>query len=423
MAVDNIARALASKALAGSGGGGVTPEDLAKKYDKTGGAITGNVSIQGDLTVSGTTTTEKEKQLLVEENVIATNANKVDLKTLLSGLAINKNADATYGIMYDPSDDTVKFGEGTLDENRKFIFKAGEGLPLSIRANNSDFVEAHLVKWDAASKSFVDAGVGVNGLSKAVKSVDFSYGDQTVTYDAAEGIHIFGEMLTTFVDDTTSQTPKEIEIPLAPDDGVVIDAAEDARSVKIGLDQTKTVLLPETPVDGNNIPIYLGSQKTWMTQPVTPSATASSLVSRDANGRFQAGAPENDGDVVIKSALDAAIAEATGRIVSIEGAPGATNGTLTAEQLATLEANENNYIMFDHKKYYPEGNGHQEGYLTYTHVGYENHVHLLESITITISTKAWVLNSTTVYNTVVMSQAAYNALESPDDYTVYLIKG
>lgn len=276
MAVDNIARALASKALAGSGGGGVTPEDLAKKYDKTGGAITGNVSIQGDLTVSGTTTTEKEKQLLVEENVIATNANKVDLKTLLSGLAINKNADATYGIMYDPSDDTVKFGEGTLDENRKFTFKAGEGLPLSIRANNSDFVEAHLVKWDAASKSFVDAGVGVNGLS---------------------------------------------------------------------------------------------------------------------------------------------------RMVSIEGAPGATNGTLTAEQLATLEANENNYIMFDHKKYYLDGKGHQEGYLTYTHVGYENHVHLLESITITISTKAWVLNSTTVYNTVVMSQAAYNALENPDDYTVYLIKG
>lgn len=279
MAVDNVARALAAKALAGSGGGGVTPEELAEKYDKTGGAITGDVSIQGDLTVSGTTTTEKEKQLLVEENVIATNANKVDLKTLLSGLAINKDADATYGIMYDPSDDTVKFGEGTLDENRKFVFKVGEGLPLSIRANDADFVEAHLVQWDAASKSFVDAGVGISGLSKAVKAV------------------------------------------------------------------------------------------------------------------------------------------------SIEGVPGATNGTLTEEQLATLEANENNYIMFDHKKYYLEGNGHQEGYLTYTYVGYENHVHLLESITITISTKAWVLSSTTVYNTVTMSQAAYDALENPDDYTVYLIKG
>lgn len=164
MAVDNIARALAAKAIAGGGAGAVTPEDLEKKYDKTGGIITGGVSIQGDLTVSGTTTTEKEKQLLVEENVIATNANKVDLMTLLSGLAINKNASATYGIMYDPSDDTVKFGEGMLDENRKFVFKDGEGLPLSVRADDSDFVEAHLVRWDSTSKSFVDAGVGVEGL-------------------------------------------------------------------------------------------------------------------------------------------------------------------------------------------------------------------------------------------------------------------
>ena len=164
MAVDNIARALAAKAMAGGGAGAVTPEDLEKKYDKTGGIITGGVSIQGDLTVSGTTTTEKEKQLLVEENVIATNANKVDLMTLLSGLAINKNVSATYGIMYDPSDDTVKFGEGVLDENRKFVFKDGEGLPLSVRADDSDFVEAHLVRWDSTSKSFADAGVGVEGL-------------------------------------------------------------------------------------------------------------------------------------------------------------------------------------------------------------------------------------------------------------------
>ena len=160
MAVDNIARALAAKAL-GSSAGSVTPEDLEKKYDKTGGTISGDVSIQGDLTVSGTTTTEKEKQLLVEENVIATNANKVDLKILLSGLAINKNASATYGIMYDPADDAVKFGEGTLDANRKFVFKTGEGKPLAIRANSEDFTDAHLVKWDAASMSFVDAGVGV----------------------------------------------------------------------------------------------------------------------------------------------------------------------------------------------------------------------------------------------------------------------
>ena len=137
-----------------------------KKYDKTGGVITGDVAIQGNLTVSGTTTTEKEKQLLVEDNVIVTNANKIDLTTLLSGLAINKDENAVYGIMYDPADDTVKFGEGTFEENNKFTFKAGEGLPIAIREDSTKFTNAHLVKWDATKNSFVDAGIDVLSLSK-----------------------------------------------------------------------------------------------------------------------------------------------------------------------------------------------------------------------------------------------------------------
>ena len=159
MAVDNFARALAAKALEGSIGS-VTPEDLEKKYDKTGGTISGDVSIQGNLTVSGTTTTEKEKQLLVEENVIATNANKVDLKTLLSGLAINKNASATYGIMYDPADDSVKLGLGTLDAEKKFTFNDSgtDGKAIATRADSSELTDGDLVKWDGTTNSLVDSG-------------------------------------------------------------------------------------------------------------------------------------------------------------------------------------------------------------------------------------------------------------------------
>ena len=138
---------------------------LDAKLDIAGGSITGNLSVQGDLTVSGTTTTEHQKQLLVEDNVIVTNANKIDLQSLLSGIAINKNSDATYGIMYDPSDDTVKFGQGTLNENNKFEFNANEGLPIAIRAQASDFTDAHLVKWDATKNAFVDSGYTGNDIA------------------------------------------------------------------------------------------------------------------------------------------------------------------------------------------------------------------------------------------------------------------
>lgn len=84
----------------------------------------------------------------------------------------------------------------------------------------------------------------------------------------------------------------------------------------------------------------------------------------------------------------------TVQVVNIDSPATATNGTLTAAQLATLQASDQNYIMFNHEKYYLGDKGHQEGFLTYSHVGYENGSHFLKSITITISTLAWVLNTT-----------------------------
>ena len=70
----------------------------------------------------------------------------------------------------------------------------------------------------------------------------------------------------------------------------------------------------------------------------------------------------------------------------------ATNGVLTPAQLALLQSSENNYIMFQHEKYYLEDKGHVEGYITYTHTGYENSTYWIKSITVTVSTRAWVLN-------------------------------
>lgn len=463
MAVDNVARALAAKAL-GSSAGSVTPEDIEKKYDKTGGVISGDVSIQGDLTVSGTTTTEKEKQLLVEENVIATNANKVDLKTLLSGLAINKNSSATYGIMYDPADDTVKFGEGTLDENRKFVLKAGEGLPIAIRANSTDFTDAHLVKWDATKNSFVDAGVDVSSFSKKIKSLDLSYGAQVVTYDTSDGMNIKSQARITYSDDTTEDVNDEIEIPIVAGDGLNMDAITDNSKAVFKIDPEHSVYMVTKPTVENAVPVYAKSSKSWISLPATPSASASSVVTRDANGNVQVGTPVNDADAAPKSFvednsskigtsaennerlkaiyytaedgipatpesgaeyavvgligysdLDSILQEKidgaatktelsnaetsfgpAGTVVAISAPENATNGILTESELASLQASDNASIMFNHKKYYLGGKGHQEGYLTYTHSGYENNLHILESITITINTRAWVLNTTDV---------------------------
>ena len=655
MAVDSFARRLAAAAIQ-KGGSDVTKEyvdaELDKKYDKTGGAITGDVAITGDLTVSGTTTTEKEKQLLVEDNVIVTNANKIDLKTLLSGLAINKNENATYGIMYDPTDDTVKFGEGTIGENNKFVFKDGEGLPLAIRADSNQFVDGCLVKWDASTNSFVKSDLTDENVGKKIDKIDFSNGQATVTFDTADGMTLAGTGQLTHSDKSTSQIGTDIEIPIIPGDGVIMDATTNANHVTVKVDPEHSVYMAATPTAENAIPMYAKSSKSWVGLPSTPSATASSVATRDANGRMQVGAPAVGGDVANKAYVDEqtpkigtatnknsltaieyiggadipanpetgkeyaitdlisysdldsglqgkidaaattgyvdtavsnkqdALTAGTGislendtisvtknvatiatlpelpadvvpyysgdlatwnnkemavgsrgntialrttsgtltvatptaatdaatkayvddsvggkqntltagtginidsdtvkisdnvsrtsatnmgvwipvqtrpagpptwsdvpvsadevtassivrrtaagqiytasptanghaatkayvdaaivaegpasTIVALSAPDEAVNGTLTEDELAKLQASDNASIMFAHKKYDLGGKGHQEGYLTYTHAGYENNVHLLESITITISTRAWVLNSTEV---------------------------
>lgn len=133
-------------------------EAVATKLDKAGGTITGDLIVTGDLTAKGKTFIEEETTLAVKNAIIETNAGKTDLKTLLSGLVINKNPTTAYGFVYDPTDDTVKFGQGSVDENGVFTFNSGEGSPTATRADSSTFTDKHLIRWNAANKRFEDAG-------------------------------------------------------------------------------------------------------------------------------------------------------------------------------------------------------------------------------------------------------------------------
>lgn len=127
--------------------------------EKSGGTISGDLNIQGNLNVSGTTVTKDTETLLVKDNIVVTNSDKVELLNL-SGLAINKNANQTYGIMYDPTTDSVKLGLGSIDETGKFTFSEN-GNPVAVRADSSLFIDGHLIKWDAQNNRFIDSGKSI----------------------------------------------------------------------------------------------------------------------------------------------------------------------------------------------------------------------------------------------------------------------
>lgn len=131
--------------------------DVDAKYDKTGGTIGGDVIITGDLTVNGTQHINNTENLNVENAMIYSNAKGATLATN-GGIGIKKNATDVYGIVYDPTSDSVKLGLGKSDANGAFTFNAGEGQPVAIRDDSNKFNDNHLVKWDADNNKLVDSG-------------------------------------------------------------------------------------------------------------------------------------------------------------------------------------------------------------------------------------------------------------------------
>lgn len=72
----------------------------------------------------------------------------------------------------------------------------------------------------------------------------------------------------------------------------------------------------------------------------------------------------------------------------------ATQGTITSEQLATLQENDQNYIIFNDEIYRLNDKQHESGYLVYSHNGHDTTGCFFQKcITITISTLGWVLES------------------------------
>lgn len=225
-------------------------EAIATKLDIAGGTITGDLDVDGDLVVSGDFTAkgktfiEKATTLAVKNAIIETNAGKTDLKTLLSGLVINKNPTTAYGFVYDPTDDTVKFGQGSVDENGVFTFKTGEGAPIATRADSSTFTAEHLVKWDNAKKRFVDAGKSISEVGKTPKSIDAVNGAFTaVNYDTTDGITLESNAKIINTDDSEYTATLLQEIPIKGGDNITIDKASGSEFVEIKLDKTQPLIL------------------------------------------------------------------------------------------------------------------------------------------------------------------------------------
>ncbi len=126
--------------------------------------IIGDLTINGNLRVQGTTETVDAVTYKIENNVIEFNPDKIHNENWLTGLAINKGLDGetnlgTYGIMYDPSTDAVKLGFGQVDDENKFKFNINESAPIATREEfNDEWEEDEIFVFDKTTKKFKHSG-------------------------------------------------------------------------------------------------------------------------------------------------------------------------------------------------------------------------------------------------------------------------
>lgn len=118
---------------------------------------------------------------------------------------------------------------------------------------------------------------------------------------------------------------------------------------------------------------------------LTPSALATIIKGSDTIS-----VDENEQGTELVISLDADVGE---KIVEITGYTSpATQGTLTEEQLATLQASKNNSVLFNGEKYYFMDDRTSEGYLIYAHAGHNaTNQFMIMCFTITLNTRGFVI--------------------------------
>ena len=137
------------------------------KLDKTGGTITGSLSVNGgvtvggDLTVSGTTTTIDSTTLQVTDKLIEVAHGNTTKLTSPAGLVVPKYDGTNSGALVFDGDGMAQVGKVVLNAAGNIdTTKSG----LQTLATRTSLVGGNLVQYDSTDKTLVDSGKKVDDL-------------------------------------------------------------------------------------------------------------------------------------------------------------------------------------------------------------------------------------------------------------------
>lgn len=128
-----------------------------KKLDKAGGAITGDLTIGGNLTVNGTTTTVDSTTLQVKDKLIEVAHGNTEKLTTPAGLVAPKYDGTNSGALVFDGDGIASVGDVVFDAAGNIDVAKSDLQPLATR---DGLVDGSLVKYDGTNKTLVPVNTG-----------------------------------------------------------------------------------------------------------------------------------------------------------------------------------------------------------------------------------------------------------------------
>lgn len=132
-----------------------------KKLDKAGGTITGPLTIVGDLTVNGTTTTVNSNTLTVKDKLIEVAKDNTTTLTSPAGIIVPKYNGTDYGALVIDSDGNAKVGDVKLTAGGDIDVNNSDLQTLATRTN---LVDGNLVQYYGTKQTLVDSGKKIDDL-------------------------------------------------------------------------------------------------------------------------------------------------------------------------------------------------------------------------------------------------------------------
>ena len=182
----------------------------------------GDVTIAGNLTVNGTTTTINTTTVAIEDNIIEINSNQegTPATSLVGGLEINRGSETNYQLVFVEETDDFRIGE------------VGDLQPVLTRDETANLVDADVLIWEAAEGRAIGKTPVELGLSrkfvKTIATADLSGATATITHDlnTKDIVVSLREVATDEIVyatyDAASVNTLEIKFAVAPADGAFI---------------------------------------------------------------------------------------------------------------------------------------------------------------------------------------------------------